>query len=231
MKKLLLILVITSSTQLLCMEKDQQLFPWDQLPIELKADILKKTIAIKVQSSIDCFKKIRLVSKEFNTKQTIIDFLEALNSKFAEQEIRSARALHNQHAKEWLSKKYPKLVYEPIHFADQKDLAIKLIQAKDIAGLKKLLLDGYDPQDIKLDALTLAADEIKIPVLELLISFGASANDPIDIFYALNLAKRQNGKAELSQSFYAAIHYLNTERSETLSEYYYRCSFFKFGAT
>ncbi len=216
MKKFLVILILSSNTQLLCMEKDLQPLLLQQLPLELKITILKKTTSINAETSIDSFKRLRLVSKQFNNKESITTFIEILNTEFPKQEIRFARAFHNEFAQKWLSEKYPTLSYQPSPL--KRDKAKKIVLTNDIDNLKKNLLNGYNPKEIKTAIILHAHPNSKLEFLKLSISFGASPNDIVDIFTLqeqIRIAKLNN-QLDWANSLHKIIDFLTLQQHQKL---------------
>lgn len=208
MKKLLLLALTIASAQVIGMDQNkQEPFPWKDLPLDMQRLIAGPAITrikeIESQSNniteaISQFKEFinqvsnfRLVSKDLLTKfgysnlqQITTDFLNAVATKFPGQEIRIARTLNNQYAKEWLSIKKPGFSYKPTitHTYNPRvlsplsELLSRVGMGDDSARqtLTKQLEKGLDPNSVfaTTQFRALLGNDANLPLVKTLVSYG-----------------------------------------------------------
>lgn len=175
------------------MEKNNDTFPLDQLPADMRNEILlsmAKSAALQANDALDAaraFNQLRLVNSFFVSLKAIDAFLTALSRKFPGQEIRVARLLNNNFAQQWLARNVPSLKrYQPV-FVNQNQLfqVTTYIKKNQIEFLKQWLDQGYDPNAIATEGLLLfiAIREHNLEAVKLLVQYGADVNAREREFY------------------------------------------------
>jgi len=218
MKKLLLLGLNLISLSSFSMEKEQEPFPWQELPLDMQKLIVipsatrineivsqSKNISeliTEFKQFINQISTLRLVNKDLlnkfgygNLQKITNDFLDALNKKFPGQEVRIARALNNEYAKEWLKSINPEVSYKIIRPSiKDADQASKYIVKGKLQELESWLNKGFDPNAIDSESMSLLGAAISnrsLPTIKLLIKYGANSNEyiPYYDFKALGYAK------------------------------------------
>lgn len=201
MKKLLLIILGLTNTELFCIEKEQKTFAWEQLLPELKNEILKQLINTpSILPAIKNLQSLRLVNKQLyeqitTNKTTIFEILDSLLKKFPGFEVAIARALNTHLAEEWLKKVSPTATFKTIQMTpNERTMAGKFIDDENINGLKQLFESGYNPRNHLILGLfldTYAVQQSAIPVLRLISQYDASVLSLENINKLLTIAIKQ----------------------------------------
>lgn len=195
MKKVLLVLCIAASVH--SMEKDEPSFPYQELPTDIKGEVLKSSIIMAVvnaqnpDDAIARFKEVRMVNKQLASKASVYTFLNAALKKFPGYEVRLARSLNSEYAALWLKSVKPLLKKYNPNYPDMKNLfmATSLIKKNQLNLLEDWLNSGYDPdaQAIEGTLLFIAITAGNLEAVKLLVRYGADINSgvkefPTDLF-------------------------------------------------
>ncbi len=214
---LLLIVISMASLPLLAMEQNQpDTFPYEQLLPELKGLVIQAVAdAANVSEAIAIFKNLLLTSKQFNTQQASNLFLIALINKFPGQEVRIAKLLNNQFAKEWLNarRKAQSLPpYIPVKTSEKDRILVPLLSG-DLVQTKKWLEKGSDPSIILHTAIKMGPPGNSLPLIELLVAYGADINQVLleektSLLYdVLQLKNAYSSSGDVYTKHYAEIAY------------------------
>jgi hypothetical protein len=175
------------------MEKNEGQYPLDQLPSDMRNQIMISMIestareSNTVQEAVNEFNRLTLVNSFFRSQESVNIFLDTLRKKFPGQEVRMARALKNDYARQWLARIQPELKSFRTKYVNQKELfaVTTFIKKNQIELLRQWLNQGYDPNAIATEGLLLfiAIREHNLEAIKLLIAYGADVNATEREFY------------------------------------------------
>lgn len=198
MKKLLLLLCVVACN-MQAMEKNEPVFPYDQLPLDVQGEVLTSIVNLVVVNAqnpddavaafVAALNELRVVNKHFNqfaNKAAIYMFLNAAVKKFPGYEVRLARALDNEYAALWLKSVKPQLKKYKPSYPDMQNLfmATTLIKKNQLNLLEDWLNSGYDPdaQATEGTLLFIAITAGNLEAVTLLVRYGADFNSGVKEF-------------------------------------------------
>lgn len=192
MKQFIITALLVGTLQLCAMEKSEDQYPLDQLPTDMRNQIMVSMVEAAasestVQEAITEFNRLSLVNSFFRSQKSTDIFLDALLRKFPGQEVRIARALKNSYAQQWIKRVQPDLKSYSPRYVNQKELfaVTTFIKRNQINFLQQWLNQGYDPNAIATEGLLLfiAIREHNLEAVKLLIAYGADVNATEREFY------------------------------------------------